>query len=191
MRGRHFLAMVPLIALAQPAQVQFDLDLLNPRFSNASWQPSPNIDERPVGMPVDTIVLHHTACDLDATIRHFSNANSKVSAHFTIGRDGGIVQHVSAWHRAWHAGPSLDAEGREKVNDFSIGIELENAGNGRDPYPEAQIASLHQLVRAIQFNLPIRQIVSHGSVAMPRGRKSDPRGFPWESLSDLGVELRP
>ena len=48
----------------------------------------------------------------------------RVSAHFFIRRDGAVIQFVSTEDRAWHAGVSRYA-GRERCNDFSIGIELE------------------------------------------------------------------
>jgi AmpD protein len=37
-----------------------------------------------------------------------------------------VVQFVSFWQRAWHAGTS-NYLGRENCNDFSVGIELEGA----------------------------------------------------------------
>ena len=38
-----------------------------------------------------------------------------------------ITQYVSINDRAWHAGQS-DYCGRERCNDFSVGIELEGSG---------------------------------------------------------------
>ncbi len=48
----------------------------------------------------------------------------QVSAHFLIRRDGEILQFVPVSMRAWHAGIS-SCLGRSAVNDFSIGVELE------------------------------------------------------------------
>ena len=59
----------------------------------------------------------------------------RVSAHFFIRRDGAVIQFVSTEDRAWHAGVSRYA-GRERCNDFSIGIELE--GTDTLPYADAQ-----------------------------------------------------
>jgi N-acetylmuramoyl-L-alanine amidase/AmpD protein len=63
------------------------------------------------------------------------------------------------------------------VNDFSIGIELVNRNDGTDPFPEAQLVSLRELLRAIQTRHPIRNIIPHYECAYPPGRKSDPVGF--------------
>src|SRR5262245_25653555 len=102
--------------------------------------PSPNCDERPDDIVLDTVVLHATVLNsLDEVIRHFSDPTNKVSAHYTIDRDGTIAAHVSESRRAWHAGPSKVKDGRTNVNDFSIGIELVNLNDGVDPFPEAQI----------------------------------------------------
>ena len=48
----------------------------------------------------------------------------EVSAHFFIRRSGELIQFVPCERRAWHAGRS-QWKGRERCNDFSIGIELE------------------------------------------------------------------
>src|SRR4029079_1281371 len=111
---------------------------------------SPNFDARPERMAIDTVVLHATVLDtLHEVIEVFSNPQSKVSAHYTIDRDGTAVMHVSEEQRAWHAGQSRMSDGRVGVNDFSIGIELVNRNDGMDPYPAEQIESLRELLRGI------------------------------------------
>ena len=154
--------------------------------------PSPNQEPRPPGAVIDTIVLHHTASwNAQGALRTLTSPTSGVSAHFTIDESGLIYQHVSTENIAWHAGPSLDDRGRERVNDFSIGIELVNKGNGYDPYHEPQIASLRALIDGLKRRHPLKYIVSHTRIARPRGRKSDPKGFPWRRVSDLGLTVEP
>ena len=68
-------------------------------------------------------------------------------------------------------------DGREGVNDFSIGIELVNLNDGEDPFPQDQIQALRRLLTAIIARHPIRHIVTHFECADPPGRKSDPAGF--------------
>lgn len=156
-----------------------------------SEEPSPHFNERGAGAVIDTIVLHATAnSGLEETIRWFQNPVSKVSAHFTIGRDGTIVQHVPMEYKAWHAGQSEMHDGRTGVNEFSIGIELANRNNGTEEYTFEQIDSLRQLVVWIQNQYPVRYLVSHKIIARPPGRKNDPYKFPWEELDGLPIELR-
>lgn len=154
--------------------------------------PSPNQEPRPPGVVIDTVVLHHTASwNARGALRTLTNPESGVSAHFTIDEAGLIYQHVATSEIAWHAGPSLDDRARERVNDFSIGIELVNRGNGFDPYHEPQIASLRRLIQSLKSRYPLKYIVSHKRIAMPRGRKSDPKGFPWHRVEDLGLAVEP
>ena len=129
-------------------------------------------------MVIDTVVIHATVFNtIDEVVERFSDTASRVSAHYTIDRNGTLVCHVSERLRAWHAGQSKMKDGRECVNDFSIGIELVNLNDGIDPFPTAQIRALRQLLRQILSRHPIRHIVAHYECADPPGRKSDPAGF--------------
>jgi AmpD protein len=122
---------------------------------------SPNCDSRPPGAEVSLLVLHSISLPRgryggDEVERLFTNrldpaahssfadlAGLKVSAHFLIRRDGELVQFVPLEARAWHAGASR-WRGRERCNDFSVGIELE----GVDDAPFAWPASRANSVRA-------------------------------------------
>jgi N-acetylmuramoyl-L-alanine amidase len=167
----------------------------DPGYENIVWIQSPNFGKRPGGpADVTTIVIHHTAiATLEATTQTFQRGEGQtsgpVSSHFTIGKDGSIVQNVSTFARAWHAGKSVDAAGRNNVNDYSIGIELVNLGDGKDPYPDAQINALCGLIAEMRRRFPIRQLVSHEFIALPPGRKDDPKAFPWNRLKYFGLPM--
>jgi len=118
-------------------------------------------------------------------IAKFSDPNAKVSAHYTIDRDGSLVRHVAEEKRAWHAGASKMKDGRERVNDFSIGIEMVNLNDGLDPYPDMQIFALRELIKMIKTRHNIKYILPHYEVAFPIGRKSDPIGFDFKWLKDI------
>lgn len=165
-------------------------EFVAPGPNRVVWDQSPNFGTRPEGTVIDTIVLHHTAGDnLKGTVNWFRNPESQVSAHFTVGRDGSIVQHLSTYLRAWHAGKSIDALGRENVNDFSVGIEIDNEGDGKHPYPEAQLQAVEHLVSVLMRRFSIRQITSHEFIAEPQGRKVDPIDFPWDRMERFQVPL--
>jgi len=104
--------------------------------------------------------------------------NLKVSAHLLIQRDGRLVQYVPLSKRAWHAGIS-SFEGRERCNDFSIGVELEGVDDV--PYTDRQYDRLALLLESIQKEYPLivkDRIVGHSEIAP--GRKSDPGpAFEW------------
>ena len=95
-----------------------------------------------------------------------------MSSHLLIRRDGQVVQFVPFNKRAWHAGVSV-LEGRTRVNDFSIGIEMEGSEQG--PFEEAQYRALAEATRALLAAYPAivpSRIVGHADIAP--GRKTDP-----------------
>ena len=108
----------------------------------------------------------------------------EVSAHFLIRRTGELVQFVPVTQRAWHAGQSRHA-GRERCNDFSVGIELE--GTDELPYDDKQYEALAGLIAALREALPTlagADIVGHSDIAP--GRKTDPgEAFDWQRLNSL------
>lgn len=168
------------------------------------WMPharhvrSPNFDDRPDGMPVDLLVMHCIALPPrqyggDAIERLFCNrldpnehpafaplVGLKVSAHFVVQRDGVLTQYVSCAQRAWHAGAS-SFTGRNRCNDFSIGIELE--GSDDAPFEPAQYETLIALGSDLLSRYPLRAVVGHSDIAP--GRKTDPgTGFDWTQLKN-------
>ncbi len=76
----------------------------------------------------DSIIIHYTAGrDAPSAIRTLTNPKVKASAHLVVGRDGSITQLVPFNVIAWHAGKSVFG-GRTGFNQYSIGIEIDNAG---------------------------------------------------------------
>lgn len=148
------------------------------------WVGSPNFNQRRSPTDITAIVIHSTANNrLQGVIDWFNNPNAQVSAHYTIGKDGKIVQHVRDTDRAWHAGQSV-WKGRNSVNDYSVGIELVNLNDGQDPYPEAQHQANVALCAHLCYihNIKIDDIMGHLDIALPPGRKSDPRGYDLNRL---------
>lgn len=156
----------------------------------ACWTPSPNWDERPPDAAIELIVVHaislppgcfggrgvadlFTNClDPQAHPYYREIAGLRVSAHFFVDRQGALTQFVSCRGRAWHAGAS-SWRGRERCNDFSVGIELE--GCDERPFEEAQYEALAALTQALQARYPIAAAVGHSDIAP--GRKTDPGPF--------------
>lgn len=103
----------------------------------------------------------------------------KVSSHFFIRRDGELIQFVSCLQRAWHAGVS-NWLGRERCNDFSIGIELE--GSDFEAFEAAQYTTLQRLIDTLKQAYPIQHIAGHSDIAP--GRKTDPGPyFDWLKIN--------
>jgi len=155
-------------------------------------RPSPNHDARPEGAKIDILVLHYTGMrTAEEALVRLTDPVSKVSAHYTIDRDGSVYAHVPEERRAFHAGVSWWA-GERNVNARSIGIELVNPGHefGYVPFPDEQIAVLIDLAREIvaRRRIPASRIVGHSDVAP--ARKTDPGElFPWDHLAEFGIGL--
>jgi len=149
--------------------------------------PSPNCDNRPAGSTINCLVLHATVePTTEGTMGIFLTPSRKVSSHFVVGRDGRVVQMVPIERRAWHAGPSV-LDGTPGVNDYSVGIEMVNLNDGKDPYTDAQIHAVAGILRFLRsrYVIPDSRVVSHASIALPAGRKSDPVGFDFARVCAL------
>lgn len=164
--------------------------------------PSPNADERPPGTAVDLLVIHNISLPPghfgDGQVQAFftnrldplahpyfaSIADLTVSAHLLIERDGTTTQFVALDRRAWHAGQSTFC-GRDRCNDFSIGIELE--GTDDLPFSDIQydrLADLTLRIRTLFPSIGDDSIVGHSDVAP--GRKTDPGPhFDWDRLHTM------
>lgn len=165
----------------------------------AHHTPSPNHDERPEGCIPSLLVIHAISLppdtfggkDIDALFLntldssahpYYANiAHLRVSAHFLIRRNGELMQYVSTYKRAWHAGISSWHD-RERCNDFSIGIELE--GCDTQAFEGLQYPILVQLTRALWAHHPIEHITGHQHIAP--NRKTDPGPyFDWSRYERL------
>jgi AmpD protein len=177
------------------------IDKNNAWIENIYHNPSPNYDQRPIGTEIELLVIHAISLppnefggqfidqlftnSLDVNVNpYFAEiADLRVSSHLLIRRNGDIIQYVSLQQRAWHAGVSSFA-GRERCNDFSIGIELE--GCDSIAYTDKQYQQLIKTIKLMQERLPILtpdRIVGHCDIAP--GRKTDPGPFfDWERLKN-------
>ncbi len=163
------------------------------RLPAARFHPSPNCDERPADAAITLLVIHSISLppgrfrgdavadlflnrlDLDAHPYFAGLAGLRVSAHFFVRRRGELLQFVPCSKRAWHAGAST-WHGRDRCNDFSVGVELEGTDDVR--FTAAQYATLARLTHALQAAYPIRDLAGHSDIAP--GRKTDPGPqFDW------------
>ena len=172
---------------------------INGWLSSAHRIDSPNFDHRPEGAAISLLVIHAISLPpaqfgSDDIARFFTNtlqadahpyfstiSSMRVSAHFLVRRDGVLIQFVSCLKRAWHAGVS-SWNGRERCNDFSIGIELEGCDDL--PFEDAQYRQLADLIVSLRALYPIDAIAGHSDISP--GRKTDPGPcFDWPHLATL------
>ena len=99
--------------------------LMNADGTAVTFRPSPNIGG---SLQHKYLVLHFTAGrSATESVDWLANKRAKASAHVVIGRDGSVTQLIPFDRVAWHAGAS-SWEGCQGLNNYSIGIELDNAG---------------------------------------------------------------
>ena len=164
--------------------------------------PSPNYDDRPDESDISGIIIHNISLppgqfgggwiadlflnQLDPNAHpYFAEiAHLKVSSHLLIRRDGLMQQFVPFQKRAWHAGVSC-WEGRERCNDFTIGIEME--GDDETAFTEDQYQQLANVSKALFAAYPLlskERITGHEHIAP--GRKTDPGPyFDWVYFKQL------
>jgi len=151
---------------------------------------SPNHDERT--LPISMVVLHYTEMKpVGAAIERLTDPEAKVSAHYLITEEGGVIRLVPEDRRAWHAGSSF-WRGIPDVNSASIGIELDHPGHGLGyrGFADAQIEALIPLLARIvkHYDIPRANVVGHSDVAPMR--KVDPGElFPWDRLAEYKLCL--
>ena len=155
---------------------------------------------------IDMVVIHSTGgptCDavtgkpiwvgagtLEENLRQIE-ADPKLGIHYMIDRDGTLRASVPEDQMVHHV---FHYSGR------SIAIELINEGDGHDPFPDAQLASLVKLLRDIQQRRGITREgikrhsdLDHALLSCDRTqrRKVDPgAAFPYQSILDRVFQPR-
>ena len=152
---------------------------------------------------IKVLVIHYTADDFDGSLATLTDKN--VSSHYLIpavpplhrGKPR-IWQLVPEQDLAWHAGISF-WRGATRINDTSIGIELENRGWQKSagekyfaPFEPSQIQALIPLAKDIiaRYDIKPQNVVAHADIAPQR--KDDPGPlFPWQVLAEQGIGAWP
>jgi len=118
------------------------------------------------------LVIHYTAgYTPEGAIDWLSRKDSKVSAHLVVGRDGSITQLVPFNRIAFHAGLSA-WEGLSGLNNYSIGIELDNAG---------RLYKKHN-----EWVGPFGKKIKHSEVLLAT-HKYDAKEYGWHSFPEAQI----
>jgi N-acetylmuramoyl-L-alanine amidase len=169
-----------------------------PGYMLDTSHPSPNAYPR-----VKVLVIHYTAGDFENSLATLTD--DKVSVHYLVPENPPqqkgkplIWQLVPEQDLAWHAGVSF-WRGATRINDTSIGIELENKGwqtvageKSFTPFAQSQINALIPLAKDIiaRYHIEPQNVVAHADVAPQR--KVDPGPlFPWQLMAQQGIGAWP
>lgn len=177
-------------------------------FLQPIWIKSRNFSKRRKEDPT-LIVVHQTGgSKISGAIHRFLGEEQKkdgegreegelkrASAHYIIDVDGQIVKMVMNSKCAWHADGTIGSywNGREHVNEFSIGIEMVHAdeqGSFTDEQYKALISLIEKL-RKRYDRIPAWGIVGHSDVQRPPTHQCPGQYFDWKKLEDGGLGLKP
>ena len=167
------------------------------------------------GKRVKSIVIHYTAIDFAESVTALVDEGG-LSAHYLVPEPNdpsyqsnklSVLQLVDESNRAWHAGKSY-WQGREGLNDSSIGIEIVNVphcqyhaddtinnryGANRecdyphfDPQQVTLVIALLQDILTRHPDIHPTAIIGHADIAPQRKSDPGPR-FPWQQLYDAGI----
>ena len=135
-----------------------------------------NYSFRKKNKTVKYLIIHYTGMnDFKSAYRKLNDLKSEVSCHYLISREGKIYNLLCPKFKGWHAGIS-EWKNVKNLNDYSIGIELENKGHehGYTNFTNSQYHKLKKLIKFLKFNFYIKDedIIFHSDIAP--NRKKDP-----------------
>jgi N-acetylmuramoyl-L-alanine amidase len=149
-----------------------------------------NYSTRDLNKTVKFIIIHYTGMkSFKEAYKKLSHLKSDVSCHYLISRKGIIFNLLSTNLKAWHAGES-EWKNLKSLNDYSIGIELENKGHdhGYTPFTKKQYTSLNKLISALSFRYSLSPVNILGHSDISPNRKKDPGElFEWEKIKSIVI----
>ena len=144
---------------------------------------------------VKGVLCHHTASAIGSgnapCVGIVTNGRPDLAgplAQLVLGRDG--TYFVIAAGRCNHAGAG-EWHGVEDGNGELIGIEAENAGTGKEPWPLVQMDAYVRGVVALLAKIGADPLMAagHKEYALPRGRKIDPAFDMIQFREDVAVTM--
>ncbi|GHO43169.1 N-acetylmuramoyl-L-alanine amidase [Ktedonospora formicarum] len=159
------------------------------------WMPSPNFFVGRLGHSVRWLIVHGTAGFTSAQEVGDFFQRADVSTHYTIGRDGTIVQSVREHDAAWGNGyvsEGHDAWWDPTLNPNYVTISIEHvkpSHDNSDALTPIQTETSFRLIRSIceRHTIPKQRADAGGGITGhysmdPVGRHFCPGPYPWEEL---------
>lgn len=165
---------------------------------------------------INYLVFHFTSLPFEESMRLLTQRTERpVSVHYLVPElaDATYPRNELRVHRlvhedrrAWHAGKS-SWDGKQALNDTSIGIEIVNRSHCESSDPEAEVQTpemqtctfldfpaeqielvirLSKSILARHPNIDPIDIVGHSDIAPARRLDPGPK-FPWKRLYDQGI----
>ncbi|MFG3173612.1 N-acetylmuramoyl-L-alanine amidase [[Kitasatospora] papulosa] len=166
-------------------------------IESGSWRTHNRNTKGPWG-PVHGVMMHHTVTKgTSNTVRIVKDGYSGLPGplcHGMIAKSGQV--HLVGYGRANHAGlgdpdvlaaviaertPPTDNEATVDGNRHFYGFECENLGDGKDPWPDAQLLAIEKVAAALcrTHGWSVKSVIRH--LDWQPG-KVDPRGIDWPAM---------
>lgn len=131
---------------------------------------SPESSRRPLRRATLYIVLHTTEAPGKSSLGKLTENGE---AHYMVDVDGAVYRIVDKRRVAYHCGVSM-WEGHERLDDYSIGIEI--VGYHNKPIKKAQVKALKSLISQLQkiYHIADKDVVTHSMVAYGKPNKWHP-----------------
>lgn len=140
------------------------------------------------GYSVELLIVHETAGLYPGDLNWL--VGGPVSVNWFIAPNGELFCLDPKFRATAHAGPCVwgrhtnpdeAKHGWGWANLASEGVEVSGPNNGK-PFGERQVQTLLELVRwrMQTYGLTPSKVVRHLDIAVPKGRKTDPKGLNWE-----------
>lgn len=148
-----------------------------------------NAKREPIGQGAELkpifLVIHYTeGYSADSSVSSWRSANNNILAHVVVDRDGTIFQCRPFNQKCWHAGASrichpVTGQLYHGLNDFSIGIEIANIGDGGDA----------RLQNRLQKYFPNAQLTTahHRNESIPGSDAAETRRTQWEVFPEAQI----
>jgi len=180
--------------VTQVLEIDLKPDFLRRLYSS---QVRPVTKRRGTGPKPELFQIHHTGGNLiSGAIAQFTLENLKSGIHFLNDRDGHVIRMSDDRYRVRHGGGQRGSvecawADRGRINDRAMGVE--NVHGGEAEFTAAQIRSLIGLVRRAMklYGIPINNVIGHGDVYTGKARTCPSKMFPWKTLEDAGVAVKP
>ena len=149
------------------------------------YSPNFNIQKRSKNK-IKFIILHYTGMKKESSaLKRLCDAESKVSAHYFIKKNGDLINLVPDLYEAWHAGKSSWKKIRF-LNKYSIGIEIHNQGHNfkYEKFSFKQVITIKKLLKKLlkKFDIKLNNVLGHSDIA-PERKKDPGEKFPWKELA--------
>jgi N-acetyl-anhydromuramyl-L-alanine amidase AmpD len=144
-------------------------------MQDIKWIGAANYSKGRQGYRPGAIVIHIMQGSLTATDSWFRAAESKVSAHYGIGRTGEVHQYVAEGDTAYHAGRVKDPTWsliKPGINPNLYTVGIEHEGMSGEAWPEALYDTSAALVAeaALRWAIPLDRdhVIGHYEIYSPK-----------------------